>query len=209
MAGLLDTILGRTNLGASDFNYDPTGKASSRYKQLSDPRFLLNTNLKIASNAAPSRANLLQIAAATGGSQGIANAQANAQGGKAQEQALNSYERSQQNFQGLANDALNMDLMNQKYIQDSLAQQEYTNAANTSGFISSGLTGLAGLAGGGAFNGATNWLSSMFSGGTSGQVNDTMETAQGGIDKYNLMMKNKNNPNFNGTYFSLPKPRGY
>lgn len=195
MAGFLDTILGRTNLGSSDFNYDPSGRANKRYEQLSDPRFLLQNNLKIASNAAPSKATLLQLAQAGGGSQGAANAQAQALANQAQEQALNSYEQSQQNFQGLANQALNMDLEKEKYIKENLAQQEYANAANTSSFINSAFTGGIGLLTGGS----TSWLDFLNGGQNNGAINESMKRTE--MDSQ-MLQKIRNQQKF-------PIPRGY
>lgn len=159
-----DALTGQTHLGANDFNYDPSNKSLSEFERLKDPRFALPFFQKLAANAQPSRNTLLQTQKAMGGSAGTANAVANAQGAQAGEQALNQYEKATVDLQGVAQGYLGQHLDKEAFIKSGMAQQEYANAANTSGFLDS-------LIGGGVSAGLnyfTGGASSVFSGANSG-----------------------------------------
>ncbi len=150
----LDALSGQTRLGESDFNYDPEGLARKQFEKTSDPRFTLPYFQKLLANSAPTRAALLQTAKATGGSQAIANAVAESMANRSNEQAVSGYEKSLIDMQGIAQGYLGQDLERQQFIKSGLAQQEYANAANASGFVNN-------LIGAGA-TGLTNYLMGSF-----------------------------------------------
>lgn len=134
---------GQTELRERDFDYDATGQAQARYNELRDPSYGAAQFERMAGRASQGAASLMRLTASQGGSMGAARAQAEAQEQRARAEAFDAFGQFRLQTEGLANQALEMDLQRQRFVREGMAQQRFQNANASSGFWNQ-VMGLAG-----------------------------------------------------------------